>query len=70
MILQKYFTKAGGAGTMKLFLDDIRREPEGYVLVRSFEDCIFELGTKAVSYTHLDVYKRQVKWLRTFFRFF
>ncbi len=31
---------------MKLFLDDIRREPAGYVLVRSFEDCIFELGTK------------------------
>ena len=39
---------------MKLFLDDIRREPEGYVLVRSFEDCIFELGTKAYDTVSLD----------------
>ena len=39
---------------MKLFLDDIRREPEGYVLVRSFEDCIFELGTKVYDTVSLD----------------
>ena len=39
---------------MKLFLDDIRREPAGYVLVRSFEDCIFELGTKDYDTVSLD----------------
>ena len=39
---------------MKLFLDDIRREPEGYVLVRSFDDCIFELGTKVYDTVSLD----------------
>ena len=39
---------------MKLFLDDIRRDPEGYVLVRSFEDCIFELGTKVYDTVSLD----------------
>ncbi len=39
---------------MKLFLDDLRREPNGYVLVRSFEDCIFELGTKEYDTVSLD----------------
>ena len=39
---------------MKLFLDDIRNEPSGYVLVRSFEDCIFELGTKDYDTVSLD----------------
>lgn len=39
---------------MKLFLDDIRSEPRGYELVRSFEDCIFELGTKDYETVSLD----------------
>ena len=39
---------------MKLFFFFIRNEPSGYVLVRSFEDCIFELGTKDYDTVSLD----------------
>jgi hypothetical protein len=39
---------------MKLFLDDIRKCPEGYVLVRTAEDAISLLDTGSVAEVSLD----------------
>lgn len=39
---------------MKLFLDDIRRAPAGFDCVRTYEDCIFLLGTREYEFVSLD----------------
>lgn len=39
---------------MKLFLDDLRPAPPGFQLVRTYEDCIFMLGTQDFELVSLD----------------
>ena len=39
---------------MKIFLDDIRDAPNGWVIVRNYADCIKALETGNVTYLSLD----------------
>lgn len=39
---------------MKLFLDDIRTVPEGWEGVRTYEECVFRLGTGEYDEVSLD----------------
>lgn len=46
---------------MNLYLDDIRRPPEGWELVRNYSDCIFALGSRNWETVSLD-YSLGERW--------
>lgn len=46
---------------MNLYLDDLRKAPEGWTLVRNYRDCIFALGTQNWETVSLD-YSLGERW--------